>query len=151
MGFASLQEIINFAIEKEQEAAEFYEQASNEASMSGAKQMLKEFSKEEQKHKQMLQNLDAKVIANYQPSKITDLKRSDYIADMEYKKGMGYREILMVAMKREEKAKKLYDELEQRSDAQDFKKIFKMLSEEESKHKLALETMYDDHMAKMGD
>ena len=29
--------------------------------------------------------------------------------------------------------------------------LFKVLCQEEAKHKLALETMYDDYMAEMGD
>jgi rubrerythrin len=31
------------------------------------------------------------------------------------------------------------------------KKVFKMLCQEEAKHKLSLETIYDDYMAEMGD
>jgi hypothetical protein len=31
------------------------------------------------------------------------------------------------------------------------KKLFSLLSQEEAKHKLRLETLYDDYMAKMGD
>ena len=64
---------------------------------------------------------------------------------------MGYRDILMIAMKREEKALKLYNELLQQSETEDRKKLFKMLCQEEAKHKLAFETMYDDYMAELGD
>ncbi|RLC20583.1 MAG: rubrerythrin, partial [Deltaproteobacteria bacterium] len=80
-----------------------------------------------------------------------DIRRSDYVVEMEYKKGMGYPELLMLAMKREEAALKLYNELQDNSESEDVKKIFKVLCQEEAKHKLALETMYDDHMAKVGD
>ena len=31
------------------------------------------------------------------------------------------------------------------------KNLFKILCQEEAKHKLALETMYDDYMAELGD
>ena len=82
---------------------------------------------------------------------ITDIKRSDYVVDLEYQPGMPYNEILMMAMKREEKALKLYNEFLTRADTEDGKKIFKILCQEEAKHKLALETLYDDYMAKMGD
>lgn len=151
MQFSSLEEIVKFAIEKEKEAAVFYENASKEEIFSGSKQMFKDFANEERKHQKMLENLDQKVMTAYEPKKIMDLKRSDYLDEMEYKKGMGFREILTIGMKREEKAMKLYSDLEQRSDNANYKKIFRMLGDEEAKHKLGLETMYDDYMAKMGD
>ena len=82
---------------------------------------------------------------------ITDLKRSDYVHEVEYKPGLGYDELLLLAMKREEKALALYNEMLRNTEIEDAKKVFKMLCQEEAKHKLALETMYDDFMAEMGD
>ena len=64
---------------------------------------------------------------------------------------MPYNEILLLAMKREEKALKLYNDFLAKADTDDSKKLFKVLCQEEAKHKLALETLYDDYMAKMGD
>jgi rubrerythrin len=65
---------------------------------------------------------------------------------------MAYNELLMLAMKREEKALALYNKLlREAADTEDSKKLFKMLCQEEAKHKLSLETMYDDYMAEMGD
>jgi rubrerythrin len=64
---------------------------------------------------------------------------------------MPYNEILLLAMKREEKALKFYNELLEKADTDESKKLFKALCQEEAKHKLALETIYDDYMAKMGD
>ncbi|MEE4262248.1 MAG: ferritin family protein [Desulfobacteraceae bacterium] len=60
-------------------------------------------------------------------------------------------EILMLAMKREEKALRLYNDFQEQADTEDGKNLFKLLCQEEAKHKLALETMYDDYMAEMGD
>jgi rubrerythrin len=64
---------------------------------------------------------------------------------------MPYNEILLLAMKREEKALKFYNELLEKADTDESKKLFKVLCQEEAKHKLALETIYDDYMANMGD
>ena len=88
---------------------------------------------------------------DYEFKWITDIKRSDYIVDLEYTPGMGYNDILMLAMKREEKALKLYNDFLEQTDSEEGKTLFKILCQEEAKHKLALETMYDDYMAKMGD
>jgi rubrerythrin len=155
MKFENLKEIIEFAIEKEKEAAEFYEGVSKMESMSGSQQMFKDFAKEERKHQKLLENIEKKGIkdsvGDYQFKWIVDIKRSDYVVDLEYKKGMVYDEILLLAMKREEKALQLYNDLLKEAETEDGKNLFKMLCQEEAKHKLALETMYDDYMAEMGD
>lgn len=155
MQFENLEAIIDFAIGKEEAAVEFYNDASAEASMSGVKKMLLEFADEERRHARMLRELKNKGVVkgsdSYKLKWITDMKRSDYAADAEYEKGMAYHEILMVAMKNEEKALKLYNELLEQSDDAEAQKLFKILCQEEAKHKLKFETMYDDYMAEMGD
>ena len=155
MQFENLEAIIDFAIEKEREAVEFYMSLSEEETFSGSKQMFVEYAQEEKKHEKMLLDLKAGGLSesteSYKFKWITDIKRSDYVVDLEYQPGMPYNEILMLAMKREEKALKLYNEFLDQADTDESKKIFKILCQEEAKHKLALETMYDDYMAKMGD
>lgn len=156
MNFADIEAIIDFAIEKEQEAAAFYDKISKEEEdFSGSKQMFKEFAVEERKHEKILKDFKtrgiSKSLKEYQLKWITDIKRSDYLVDLTYSKGMPYNEILLLAMKREEKALKLYNDFLGQADTDESKKLFKVLCQEEAKHKLALETLYDDYMAKMGD
>jgi rubrerythrin len=156
MHFENLEAIIDFAIAKEREAADFYKKISkDEEDFSGSKKMFAEFAQEEQKHEKILQDFKTKGISKsldeYKLKWITDIKRSDYLVDLEYKKGMPYNEILLLAMKREEKALKLYNEFLEQAQTKESQKLFKVLCQEEAKHKLALETMYDDYMAEMGD
>jgi rubrerythrin len=155
MQFDNLEAIVNFAIEKEKEAVEFYTGLSNEEAFSGTKDMFLDFAKEEKKHERMLTEFKTKgmtqAIKAYKLKWIKDIKRSDYVVDLEYRKGMAYNEILLLAMKREEKALKLYNDFLKQADTPESQKVFKILCQEEAKHKLALETMYDDYMAKMGD
>jgi rubrerythrin len=155
MTFENLEAALDFAIEKEKEAVAFYTGLSQEESFSGASKMFEEFAAEEEKHQKMLEEFKSKGVAaavqGYRFKWISDIKRSDYVTDLEYHPGMGYRDILMLAMKREEKALKLYNDFLSREDNEAGKSLFKVLCQEEAKHKLALETMYDDYMAKMGD
>jgi rubrerythrin len=155
MPFENLKAIVDFAIQREKEAAAFYEAASAESAMSGAREMLQEFAGEERKHQRLLESIDAKGITPsleaYKLKWIADIKRSDYVTDLTYRPGMAYNEILMVAMKREEKALKLYNDLLGHAETPEQRKLFKVLCQEEAKHKLAFETLYDDYMAKMGD
>ena len=155
MAFENLQAIIDFAIEKEVEAAEFYDRISKESSMAGVKEMLKELATEERKHQALLKGIDKKGISegleDYKFEWIKDIKRSNFVVEMEYQDGMAYNDILLIAMKREEKALALYNQLLDNAQTDDQKKVFKMLCQEEANHKLKFETMYDDYMAKMGD
>ena len=155
MEFKNLAAGLDFAIEKEMEAAEFYTHISQEEAFSGAGRMFEEFAQEERKHQQLLEDFKARglsaSIQAYQFKWITDIKRSDYVVDLEYRRGMGYNDILMLAMKREEKALQLYNDFLDKADSEESRTLFKVLCQEEAKHKLALETMYDDYMAQMGD
>ena len=155
MEFENLAAILDFAIEKELEAAEFYTNISKEEAFSGAGKMFEEFSQEERKHQQLLEDFKTRglsaSVADYTFKWITDIKRSNYVVELEYRRGMGYNEILMLAMKREEKALQLYNEFLDKADSEESRTLFKVLCQEEAKHKLALETMYDDYMAQMGD
>jgi len=155
MPFKNLDDIIDFAIEKEKEAADFYMAVSQKEQFSGKKEMLLEFSAQERKHQALLEDLKAgnvgQKLDDYKFKWITDIKRSDYVDEIVYHSGMGYNELLMFAMKREEKALKLYNEMLANAETEQQKKVFKMLCQEEAKHKLSLETMYDDYMAEMGD
>jgi rubrerythrin len=153
MDFESFEEIIRFAIEKEKEAAAFYKEASLQEAYSGVKEMFEEFAQEEVKHRTLLEEFlkGERAISDYRFEWIPDMKRSDYIVGVKYEKGMSYPEILRLAMKREEGSLALYNHLAEKSEDRDLAKTFQILRQEEAKHKLALETLYDDFMAEQGD
>lgn len=153
MNFESIKDAINYAIEKENEAAIFYDEISSQEPFAGAKNVFKKFAEEERKHQRLLENFkdNKEKIAEYELKWIPDIKRSDYLVDMEYEQGMHYADILRLAMKREEKALKLYNAIMVKTRDDDCIRLFKILAQEEAKHKKSLETLYDDYMAKQGD
>jgi rubrerythrin len=151
MEFESFQDIVDFAIEKEKEAKAFYEEVSEMESLAGYRELFKEFAAEEAKHVTLLESIGKKGIEKYKFKWIPDLKRSNFLVDIEYEKGMGYKDMLHLAIKREEKALALYNDLQDKSDHEELKNVFKVLCQEEAKHKLKLETLFDDYMAEMGD
>ncbi len=153
MSFTSFEEIIRFAKDKEKEAVDFYSDLAKNAIFSGARETLEGFAGEEQKHFDLLDNLgkENKDLAQYKFTWIPDLKRSDYLVELDDPKDLDYADLLRLAMKREEKSLALYNELLVKAENEDLKNVFKMLCQEEAKHKLALETLYDDYMAEQGD
>ena len=132
MHFNNLNEIIDFAIAKEVEAAEFYRSVSEQESFSGKKEMFLEFAAEERKHQALLEDLKSGKVApkldDYKFKWITDIKRSDYVDDIAYKPGMPYNDILMLAAKREEKALSLYNSLLANANTDEARKVFNHLS-----------------------
>lgn len=155
MDFKNLTAIINFAISQEQQAADFYRRIGEKETREGTKHLFLQFAGEEDQHRRILENLKSgdagQVLADYRFTWITDIKRSNYVADLAYTPGMPYRDILMLAAKREEKALALYNLLLEKAEDEAARKVFKMLCQEEAKHKLALEGTLDAYMAEMGD
>jgi len=151
MAFKTFEDIMAYAIEKEKEAVVFYEDLSKQEKFSGAKETFEGFAAEERKHQDMLANFSKENVSEYEVQKIPDLKRSDYLVDLEYTSGMSYADILRLAMKREEKALKFYNDFAANTHSQEHRKLFEILSQEEAKHKLKLETFLDDYLAEMGD
>ncbi len=149
MTFGSVDEILTFAIDREKEAVEFYASLAKQATRASLKETFVNFSKEEEKHVALLSDISGhkEKIDAYEFKKITDLKISDYMVEKEYEEGMPMPEILKLAMKKEEVAVKLYTDLAGQTDHEDAKKVFMILVQEEAKHKLGLETMYDDYLA----
>lgn len=149
MEFQSVDDILEFAKEREEEAVEFYANLAKEATIESLKEVFQNFSKEEVKHVELMADMagnKAKIDA-YEFKEITDLKISDYMVEAEYEQGMPMPEILKVAMKKEEKAVKLYADLATKTDNKDAQKVFNVLVQEEQKHKLYLESLYDDYLA----
>ena len=149
MEFGSIDEILEFAIGNEKDAVEFYTSLAKQATRASLKQTFEGFAKEEEKHVSLLSDMtvNKEKIDSYEFKEITDLKISDYMVETEYKEGMPMPEILKIAMKREENAVKLYTNLAGKTDHETAKKVFMILVQEEAKHKLILETMYDDYLA----
>jgi rubrerythrin len=141
-------EIIKFAIDKEIKSYNFYTNASQVAKYSGAKDLFSDLAQQEVGHRKMLEKLDLKKIAQAKIEKVPDLKISDYIVDAEFKPDMPYADILRIAIKMEERALKLYNNMNQSNQDENLKKLFSLLANEEAKHKLRLEKIYDDEILK---
>jgi len=151
MPFKSFEEIMEFAIAKEIEAARFYDDAARSEASAGARNTFASFAAEERKHQNMLENFSRDRVADYRLEKVPNLRRSEYQIEFAYEPGLAYPDLLRLAVKREEKAQRFYDEFGRFSTLPEIQKLFAVLAQEEAKHKLRLETLLDDFMAKQGD
>ena len=78
--------------------------------------------------------------------KIVDLKIADYVVDIEISTDMDYQQALIVAMKKEKAAFRLYTNLANIVDDPNLSTVFQALAQEEAKHKLRFEIEYDDNI-----
>ena len=143
---STFDDILAFAIEKEKEAVELYKKMSEFAEKSHIKAMFEDFSKEELNHVKILEELDIDNLKGRPSGKVTDLKISNYLVDIEFKEGMNYQDSLIFAMKREETSVKLSKDMLANAQDAKLKALLEFMVDEEAKHKLRLETEYDDNV-----
>jgi rubrerythrin len=149
MGLNQYEEIIKFAIEKEIGAFNFCTKASQVAEYSGARELFVDFSKEEEKHRKLLEEITVDKIAELKVEKtVPDLKISNYMVDVEFRPDLSYADILRMAMKMEERSLKLYTDLKETTLGQEIHKLFDFLAQQEAKHKYSLELKYDEDILK---
>ncbi len=140
----NLEEILDFAIEREQEAHDFYVDLAKKAERPGMDGLFSQFAREEMGHKKKLENIK-KGSRSFAPAKqVVDLKIGDYLVDVEPSATVTYQNALILAMKKEKVAFQLYTDLAAQTDDAEIKAIFEGLAQEEAKHKLRFEVEYDD-------
>jgi rubrerythrin len=142
------EEIINFAIEREKEAVKFYHDLQNLVTFKSKKDMLHEFELMEQGHIVILENIRSQAIEEIKIPEVENLAISDFIVESKPDADMSYQDLLITAMKKEEKAQQLYSKLAHESTDGSIQKLFLKLASEEAKHKLYFEKIYDDDILK---
>jgi rubrerythrin len=142
--FKSIDDILVFAIDEEQKAVDFYSVLAGNARSEEMKNIFIEFAEEEIKHKTRLIKIREEGVFDMPKQDVQDLKISDYLVSVKPTPDMTYEEALVVAMKKEKAAFKLYTNLAAKAPTEDLKDVFLSLAAEESKHKLRFEIEYDD-------
>ncbi len=140
----SVDEILDFAIGQEEQAAQFYTDLSSRMDRPWMSEIFKEFAQEEMGHKKKLVEIKAGKRLVPAQAKVIDLKIGEYLVDVEPTADMDYQQALMLAMKKEKKAFKMYTDLAASTDDASLSAIFLALAQEEAKHKLRFEIEYDD-------
>jgi len=141
----SIDEILDYAIAREQEAVDFYIGLAGRGK-DWMREMLMGFAQEEARHKAKLMAVkDGQKLLSSE-KKITDLKIADYLVEVEPTDDINLQDALILAMKREKAAFRLYTDLAARVDDAELRDLFLGLAQEEAKHKLYFETQYDDQM-----
>jgi len=141
-----VEEVLDFAISGEQEAVEFYKRLAEQAANAAMRRVFEDFAREEKGHKQKLMAVKAGKTLQSAGKIVKDMKIADYTVDIEPNPNMDYQDALLLAMKKEKAAFKLYSDLAAATENQDVKTVLLGLAQEEAKHKLRFEIEYDDSL-----
>ena len=144
--FSSADEVLDFAIEQEIAAQNFYHSLAANSDIPEMKAVFESFEKEEKGHQAKLESMKTKgsFAAAANPVDVEDLGLADYLVDVEPTPQMEYKDALILAMKKEKAAYRLYTDLAELSKSKEMKDTFLFLAQEEAKHKLRFEIEYDD-------
>ena len=147
--FKSVDDILEFAIREEQKASDLYTSLAARSRNRMIKEVFIQFSREELGHKKKLEAIKRKAYVVLSGEKVMDMKIGDYLVDVnKSREDLTYQESLIIAMKEEKAAFRLYLDLANRTEDARLKKTFLMLAQEEAKHKLRFEIEYDDYILK---
>jgi rubrerythrin len=144
----SVEKILEFAIQKEQDAADFYKGLGAKTDRSQMKDIFEGFAREEMGHKKKLEGVQSGKKLLTAQKNVQDLGIGEHLVDIDLNTSLSYQDALIVAMKSEKASYKLYSDLATATDDANLRELFETLAQEEAKHKLRFEIEYDDHVLK---
>ncbi len=144
----TFERLVNLAIQREEEAYEFYMKASEEAEFKSSMKLLHELAKQEVTHKEKLKSaLKAGVCGTFTCETEDELEKmnlSQYLIDIPLVPSSSPQDILIVAIKREDASHSFYKALSELTSSGVHRSVFETLAGEEEVHKTRLQNMYDD-------
>jgi len=140
----SVEEVLDYAIAREQQAVEFYTRLATIAPGKQLQEVMRGYAREEQRHKDKLLAVKEGGALDNANERPLDLKMADYLVDVEETPDMTYQDALIIAMKREQVAFLLYTDMAEKVEDTGLKSLFESLAREEAAHKNYFESEYDD-------
>ena len=146
MDLKNYDDIIKFAISREEAAIDTYGDLSEKAKVPGLRELLQELQNEERNHKKLLEDITPEQISSFKTEEVIDLKISDFLTEEPPSEDMTFQDLLILAAKKEQQAVDLYTKLGEETESEEMKKLFDFLITQEKNHKLKLETEYEKHV-----
>jgi len=146
MDLKNYEDIIKFAIGREEAAIDSYGDMSEKTKTPGLRELLLELQSEEVNHKRLLEDISDEQIASFKSEEVIDLKISDFLTEEPPSEDMTFQDLLIIAAKKEQEAVELYTKLGEGSDNEELRKLFDFLITQEKTHKLKLESEYEKHV-----
>ena len=144
MAFANIDEILDYAIAKEEEAAALYTKLAERAERPGMRSTFLEFAREEHDHRRYLEGIRAGELPALTIRQVQGLGIAEQLEEPAQDADMTYAEALAFAIKAEQAAHELYTGLAETTDDPNLAAVFTALASEEAEHKRRFELEYDE-------
>jgi len=141
--FRTISDVLDFAIVREVEAQQFYTSLARLATRAEVQSVIRRLARDELQHSIHLQAVKAGEVALAGEEEVGSLDIEETLAEVEPQPGMSYAELLVVAMKKEKAAFRLYTNLASIAKSDALRGLLTKLAQEEAEHKLRLEIEYD--------
>ena len=137
--------LLDSAIYKEIASEALYLAVQDKTDDPGATQLMRELATEEKKHSQWISELkDRGTARSWHKGAVADLKIGEHLMGPDRLDGAGLQDTLVFAMKREQQSVDFYSRLMALMRTRAGKVLCRRLANEELRHKLKLEMVYDD-------
>ncbi len=146
MSEPNFEQVIDFAIQREKEAVQFYLELEHIARFAPQKELITEIRGMEEGHVKILEKLKNHSLETIRSHSAPKFVPSTYLVEPTPAKDMTYQDILIIGIKREDRSHALYEEMQDQTDNSDILSTFQMLAGEEAKHKRFFEDLYDKHV-----
>jgi rubrerythrin len=147
MNFASLNDVLTFAIRREHDARELYLMFRNMIKDPGAKALLEDLANQELGHQKLLENALKKGNLEHIGGKkeVKDLHLGDYMVTEDISPDSSPQNVMLFAMKKEQEAHDMYQMLLGNYEGTELEELFSRLAQQELHHKEILEREYEEH------
>ena len=144
MGSDTLQSVIDLAIQREEEARNFYLNLSNVVQDKAARDTLKYLADEEAGHKAFLVKCKEEMSCDIvlRPDTPVDYKVAEHLKQPDIQKNMNSEEVFLIAANREINAHNFYKGLADLYPKGPVKELLLRMAAEEMKHKEKMEYLY---------
>jgi len=142
MTITTIGEIISFAVKQEELASALYRQAMEQAPDSKSRNLLSELAEEELEHSHLFAMIQEDGSGLPVFSTLPDTMVSEFLMDIPLHEGMTFAEVMIYAIKKEEKSSHLYRELASKTVNPQLATLLKNLAIIEQTHKARLEEAF---------
>ncbi len=149
--FRTTYDVLDFAIQKEEDSASFYEALAERVNRPVMRMVLLEFAAEERMHRDKLLTIRNSGLRLLPTGKeLETMGISKHIKSVKVDTNVDMAQALRLAMREEKAAFILYFKLAEMTKDRDMRLTLLALAEEEAKHKLRFELEYEDFLFEHG-
>ena len=140
--FKSVKDVLDYAIAREKESYDCYQILIALAKKPDVRSAFESLASDELQHAEKLEAVRTGEF-KFEPELVGSLGIADKAHSVRIHEDMSYTDALVVAMRKEKAAFRLYTKLATLSGEAKVKRMFSLLAQEEAGHKLGLELEYD--------